>query len=87
MSQLCASTNFSLREKELQQNKVQFLDLNVETEVEDSEVEYSEIPEDTENAEDNTNIINSEHCDGDLLSEYTHPIIDKRARWELRIRI
>jgi hypothetical protein len=117
MSQLHASINFSLREKELQQNKAQFLDPNVETEVEDSEVEDSEIPEGIENVEDNTNIINSEHwerelneweemlieeevarmeeeealrensnsnLEGDLLSEYTHPAIDRRAKWELR---
>ena len=118
MSQLRASINFSLREKELQQNKAQFLDPNVETEVGDPEVEDSEIPEDIENAEeDNTNIINSEHwerelneweemlieeevarmeeeealrensnsnLEGDLLSEYTHPAIDERAKWELR---
>ncbi|PKY51970.1 hypothetical protein RhiirA4_469313 [Rhizophagus irregularis] len=59
-------------------------------EVEDPEVEYSEIPEDIENVEDNTNIVNSEYCDnleGDLLSEYTHPAIDKRARWELRVHL
>ncbi|RGB29946.1 hypothetical protein C1646_765987 [Rhizophagus diaphanus] len=56
--------------------------------IEYPEVEHSEIPEDIENFEDNTNIVNSEYCDnleGDLLSEYTHPAIDKRARWELRV--
>jgi hypothetical protein len=59
MSQLCASINFLLREKELQQNKAQFLDLNVETEVEINNVKGSEIPEDIKNVEeDNTNIIN-----------------------------
>ncbi|GES89019.1 ribonuclease H-like domain-containing protein [Rhizophagus clarus] len=118
MSQLRASINFSLREKELQQNKVQFLDPNVETEVEDPEIKDSEIPEDIENVEeDNTNIINLEHwerelneweemlieeevarmeeeealrensnsnLEGDLLSEYTHPAIDERAKWDLR---
>ncbi|CAB4429138.1 unnamed protein product [Rhizophagus irregularis] len=62
INQLRASINFSLRKKELQQNKAQFLDLNVETEVGNPEVEDSEIPEDIENVEeDNTNIINSEH--------------------------
>ncbi|PKY32163.1 hypothetical protein RhiirB3_450158 [Rhizophagus irregularis] len=43
ISQLHTSINFSLREKELQQNKAQFLDLNIETEVGDPEVEDSEI--------------------------------------------
>lgn len=113
MSQLRASINFSLREKELQQNKAQFLDSNAETEIEDSEN-----PEDIENTEeDNTSIMNSEHwerelnewegmlmeeeiarmeeedalrenlnsnLEGDLLSEYTHPAIDKKAKWGLR---
>jgi hypothetical protein len=27
------------------------------------------------------------NLEGDLLSEYTHPEIDKRARWELRVRL
>ncbi|PKY62526.1 hypothetical protein RhiirA4_489129 [Rhizophagus irregularis] len=49
INQLRASINFSLRKKELQQNKAQFLDLNVETEVGNPEVEDSEIPEDIEN--------------------------------------
>ncbi|PKB93304.1 hypothetical protein RhiirA5_441705 [Rhizophagus irregularis] len=74
-------------------------------EIEDPEVEYSEIPEDIENVEDNTNIVNSEYLvarmeeeeasrensnsnlEGVLLSEYTHPAIDKRARWELRVHL
>ena len=116
MSQLRASINFSLREKELQQNKTQFLDSNAETEVEDPE--DPENPEDVENTEeDSANIMNSEHwerelneweemlmeeeiarmeeedalrenlnsnLEGDLLSEYTHPAIDKKAKWDIR---
>ncbi|RIA89546.1 hypothetical protein C1645_824732 [Glomus cerebriforme] len=113
MSQLRASINFSLRGKELQQNKTQFLDSNIETEIDNPEV-----PEDVENiGEDNSNIITSKHwgqalnewdkmlmeeeiarmedeealrdnlnnnMEGDLLSEYMHPAIDKNAKWELR---
>jgi hypothetical protein len=122
MSQLRASINFSLREKELQQHQIQFLDPNanpIET-----DIEISEIPapnsndEDSEDdIEDDANIITSEHWEqelreweemlfqeelarmedeealrddsnnsmkGDLLNEYTHPAIDKKAKWELR---
>ena len=65
MSQLRASINFSLRERELQQNKALFLDSNAETDVEDPE--DPEDPEDVENTEeDNTNIMNSEHWEREL---------------------
>ncbi|RIA87522.1 hypothetical protein C1645_740033 [Glomus cerebriforme] len=92
MSQLCASINCSLRGKELQQNKTQFLDSNIETEVDNPEV-----PEDVENiGEDNKKEIArmedketlrdnlNNNMEGDILSEYMHPEIDKNAKWELR---
>ncbi|CAB4494718.1 unnamed protein product [Rhizophagus irregularis] len=41
----------------------QFGDERKGIEIEDPEVEYSEIPEDIENVEDNTNIVNSEYCE------------------------
>ncbi|RIA93781.1 hypothetical protein C1645_735283 [Glomus cerebriforme] len=72
MSQLCASINCSLREKELQQNKTQFLDSNIETEVDNPEV-----PEEVENiGEDNSNIITSEHW-RQALNEWNKMLIEE----------
>ncbi|CAB5386762.1 unnamed protein product [Rhizophagus irregularis] len=114
MSQLRTSINFSLREKELQQSQIQFLDSNALPMETDSEVftPNSNIEEDEEDIEDNT-IFTPEHweqelreweemlieeglaqleeeeelrsntnnnMEGDLLSEYTHPAIDKKAK-------
>ncbi|GES75581.1 ribonuclease H-like domain-containing protein [Rhizophagus clarus] len=87
MSQLRAAINFSLREKELQQNQIQFSDPNtipIDTGSEDatSNLNVEEIKDDIE---DNT-IFTSEHWDlkEDLLNEYTHPAVDKKAKWELK---
>ncbi len=118
MSQLRASINFSLREKELQQNQIQFLDSNASPINTDSEdftlnLNVEEIEEDIEE----NNIFTSEQweqeieeweemlieeelawlegeeelrdnpnisLESDLLNEYTHPAIDKKAKWELR---
>ncbi|PKY19610.1 hypothetical protein RhiirB3_384220 [Rhizophagus irregularis] len=117
MSQLRASINFSLREKELQQSQIQFLDSNALPMETDSEgfTPNSNIEED-EDIEDNT-IVTPEHweqelreweemlieeevarleeeeelrsnsnnnMEGDLLSEYIHPAIDEKAKWELK---
>ncbi|GES91525.1 ribonuclease H-like domain-containing protein [Rhizophagus clarus] len=114
MSQLRASINFSLREKELQQSQIQFLDSNALPMETDSEVftPNSNIEEEEEDIEDNT-IVTPEHWEqelgeweemlieeglaqleeeeelksnsdnnmkGDLLSEYIHPAIDKKAK-------
>jgi hypothetical protein len=119
MSQLRASINFSLRERELKQSSTQFLDSNIDTEVDYTAIKDPEVLENFEddNDDDGTNIINSEHwerelnewegmlmeeevarmeeeealrenlnsnLEGDLLSEYTHPAIDKKAKWELK---
>ncbi|GET00150.1 ribonuclease H-like domain-containing protein [Rhizophagus clarus] len=118
MSQLRASINFLLREKELQQSQIQFLDSNALPMETDSEVftPNSNIEEEKEDIEDNT-IVTPEHWEqelgeweemlieeglaqlkeeeelrsnldnnmkGDLLSEYIHPAIDKKAKWELK---
>ncbi|GET01014.1 ribonuclease H-like domain-containing protein [Rhizophagus clarus] len=118
MSQLRASINFSLREKELQQSQIQFLDSNALPMETDSEVftPNSNIEEEEEDIEDNT-IVTPEHWEqelgeweemlieeglaqleeeeelrsnsdnnmkGDLLSEYIHPAINKKAKWELK---
>jgi len=58
MSQLWASINFSLREKELQKNQIQFLNSNTSPIEIDSEISIQDIDEDVD--EDN-NIITSEH--------------------------
>ncbi|RGB25858.1 hypothetical protein C1646_771178 [Rhizophagus diaphanus] len=118
MSQLRASVNFSLREKELQQSQIQFLDSNALPMETDSEVftPNSNIEEDEEDIEDNTIFIpehweqelreweemlieeglaqleeeeelrnnTNNNMEGDLLSEYTHPAIDKKAKLELK---
>ncbi|GET01887.1 ribonuclease H-like domain-containing protein [Rhizophagus clarus] len=62
MSQLRASINFSLREKELQQSQIQFLDSNALPMETDSEVftPNSNIEEEEEDIEDNT-IVTPEH--------------------------
>ncbi|CAG8491135.1 6279_t:CDS:1, partial [Funneliformis caledonium] len=62
MSQLQMSINFSLREKELQQNQVKFLDSNVSPIETDSEVLVEEIDDIDE---DNT-FITSEHWEQEL---------------------
>ena len=63
MSQLRASINFSLREKELQKNQIQFLNSNTSPIEIDSEISIQDIDEDVD--EDN-NIITSEHWELEL---------------------
>ena len=59
MSQLRASINFSLREKELQQNQIQFFDSNAAPIETDSEIFVEEIDDEIE--KDDDTIITSEH--------------------------
>ncbi|GES96019.1 ribonuclease H-like domain-containing protein [Rhizophagus clarus] len=87
MSQLRAAINFSLREKELQQNQIQFSDPNtipIDTGSEDATPNLN-VEEIKDDIEDNT-IFTSEHWDlkEDLLNKYTHPAVDKKAKWELK---
>ena len=117
MSQLRAAINFSLREKELQQNQIQFSDPNtipIDTGSEDATPNLN-VEEIKDDIEDNT-IFTSEHWEQelekweemlieeelarlegeeelrnnsvslkeDLLNEYTHPAVDKKAKWELK---
>src|SRR3954454_4607588 len=86
MSQLWASINFSLREKELQQNHVQFLDPNASPIDNDSEVftpnsDVENIEELEEDIEDNT-IFTSEHWEQEL-GEWEEMLIEEElARLE-----
>ncbi|RIA93155.1 hypothetical protein C1645_735791 [Glomus cerebriforme] len=78
ISQFHVSINFLLRENELQQNKSQFLDSNIEI-----EVNNPEIPKDVKNiGEDNSNIITSEHWE-QVLNEWNKILIEEEiARME-----
>ncbi|GET60333.1 ribonuclease H-like domain-containing protein [Rhizophagus irregularis DAOM 181602=DAOM 197198] len=55
-------------------------------EVEDPETLIEEVVARMEEEEASRENSNS-NLEGDLLSEYTHPAIDKRARWELRVHL
>ncbi|RHZ84646.1 hypothetical protein Glove_78g5 [Diversispora epigaea] len=126
MSQLRASINFSLREKESQQNYTQFMNSNIisiETNFNKisstNKITISSIDDIDDLEENNTNIITtSEHWErelkewyemliekevaqmeekealrnnsysiinNDLLNEYEHPVIDKKAKWTIKI--
>jgi len=130
MSQLRASINFSLRKKELLQNKIDFLDSNsspVESDfnlqitdnntTEDLHQNHTYMELDDEITGNESDIITSERWErelnvweellkeeeksrleeeealrnnpsdsfeSDLLSEYKHPAVDKKAKWELK---
>ena len=117
MSQLRASINFSLREKELKRNQTQFWDLNASPIEMDSEDLIDEEVKDLDDDDEDDVIVTSDHweqelkeweemlkeeklaqleeeeelrdnsninMEGDLLNEYIHPAIDKKAKWELR---
>ena len=58
MSQLWASINFSLREKELQKNQIQFLNSNTSPIEIDSKISIQDIDEDVN---ENNNIITSKY--------------------------
>ncbi|CAB5362788.1 unnamed protein product [Rhizophagus irregularis] len=93
MSKLRASINFSFRKKELQKNEVEFFDLNTKP-VDDSAENLQKNPIDDEEITGDENIITSEQEEalrdnpgslrGDLLTEYIHPAIDTRAKWDLK---
>ena len=117
MSKLRASINFSFRKKELQKNKMKFLDLNAKP-IDDfaENLQQNPINDDDEIIGDEDNIITSERWESelaewesmlieeevsrmeeeealrdnprslrsDLLTEYRHPAIDIRAKWELK---
>ncbi|GBB96440.1 hypothetical protein RclHR1_27580001 [Rhizophagus clarus] len=77
MSQLRASINFLLREKELQQSQIQFLDSNALPMETDSEVftPNSNIEEEKEDIEDNT-IVTPEHWEQEL-GEWEEMLIEE----------
>ena len=79
MSQLRVSINFSLREKELQQNRIQFLDSNASP-IETGSKEFtpnSNVEEKVEEEiEDDNIIITSEHWEEELM-EWEEMLIDE----------
>src|SRR3954447_1989027 len=87
MSQLRASINFSLREKELQQHQIQYLDPNanpIEADFEISEIPAPNSNEDSEDdiEEDEANIITSEQWEQELKEWEDMLLEEELARLE-----